>query len=94
MQLSLYIRYADTGFFAPSAALARPRAPSRVDLLHFGHSSQSDTYLLSKNHPLMTVAFDPQIGYGGVKTLTDASVRSCSGDLKAFKPSIMVGVRE
>lgn len=34
------------------------------------------------------------IGYGGVKTLTDASVRKCEGDLKAFKPSIIVGVRE
>ena len=32
------------------------------------------------------------IGYGGVKTLTDASVRKCEGDLKAFKPSIIVGV--
>jgi long-chain acyl-CoA synthetase len=32
------------------------------------------------------------IGYGRVKTLTDASVRNCQGDLSAFKPSIMVGV--
>jgi long-chain acyl-CoA synthetase len=31
-------------------------------------------------------------GYGRVKTLTDASVRNCQGDLSAFKPSIMVGV--
>lgn len=31
-------------------------------------------------------------GFGRVKTLTDASVRHCSGDLKAFKPSIMIGV--
>lgn len=34
------------------------------------------------------------LGYGGVKTLTDASVRNCEGDLKALKPSILVGVRE
>lgn len=33
-----------------------------------------------------------RIGYGGVKTLTDASVRNCVGDLKAYKPSIIVGV--
>ena len=31
-------------------------------------------------------------GYGRVKTLTDASVRHCKGDISAFKPSIMVGV--
>ncbi|KAJ3727394.1 long-chain-fatty-acid-CoA-ligase [Lentinula raphanica] len=31
-------------------------------------------------------------GYGRVKTLTDASVRKCKGDLAAFQPSIMVGV--
>ncbi|KAF8525618.1 acetyl-CoA synthetase-like protein [Hysterangium stoloniferum] len=32
------------------------------------------------------------IGYGRVKTLTDASVRNCLGDLRAFRPTIMVGV--
>ncbi|KAG2005532.1 long-chain-fatty-acid-CoA ligase [Coprinopsis cinerea AmutBmut pab1-1] len=31
-------------------------------------------------------------GYGRVKTLTDASVRNCQGDISAFKPTIMVGV--
>ncbi|KAJ1024337.1 hypothetical protein NDA18_004506 [Ustilago nuda] len=32
------------------------------------------------------------MGYGKVKTLTQASVRNCDGDIKAFKPSIMIGV--
>jgi long-chain acyl-CoA synthetase len=32
------------------------------------------------------------IGYGRVKTLTDASVRNCKGDISAFRPSVMVGV--
>nr|GAT48813.1 long-chain-fatty-acid-CoA ligase [Mycena chlorophos] len=32
------------------------------------------------------------IGFGRVKTLTDASVRNCDGDIKAFRPTIMVGV--
>lgn len=32
------------------------------------------------------------IGYGKVKTLTDASVRDCRGDIVELKPSIMVGV--
>ncbi|KAJ7092372.1 long-chain-fatty-acid-CoA-ligase [Mycena belliarum] len=31
-------------------------------------------------------------GFGRMKTLTDASVRNCDGDIKAFRPSIMVGV--
>ncbi|KZP02330.1 acetyl-CoA synthetase-like protein, partial [Athelia psychrophila] len=31
-------------------------------------------------------------GFGRVKTLTDASVRKCKGDLAAFRPSVMVGV--
>ena len=33
-----------------------------------------------------------QIGYGRIRTLTDASVRNCQGDLKAFRPTIMIGV--
>ncbi|WVN87664.1 uncharacterized protein L203_102850 [Cryptococcus depauperatus CBS 7841] len=32
------------------------------------------------------------IGYGRVKTLTDASVRECKGDITEFRPTIMVGV--
>ncbi|WWD03296.1 hypothetical protein V865_001347 [Kwoniella europaea PYCC6329] len=32
------------------------------------------------------------IGYGRVKTLTDASVRECKGDIAEFRPSILVGV--
>ncbi|KAJ9473915.1 Long-chain-fatty-acid--CoA ligase 1 [Pseudozyma hubeiensis] len=32
------------------------------------------------------------MGYGKVKTLTQQAVRKCDGDIKAFKPSIMIGV--
>ncbi|ODV62409.1 long-chain fatty acid-CoA ligase FAA4 [Ascoidea rubescens DSM 1968] len=32
------------------------------------------------------------LGYGGVKTLTDLSLRNCQGDLKEFKPTVMVAV--
>ncbi|KAJ7474482.1 long-chain-fatty-acid-CoA-ligase [Mycena galericulata] len=31
-------------------------------------------------------------GFGRVKTLTDASVRGCPGDIRCLRPSIMVGV--
>jgi long-chain acyl-CoA synthetase len=32
------------------------------------------------------------MGYGTPKTLTDASVRNCKGDLREFKPTILAGV--
>jgi long-chain acyl-CoA synthetase len=32
------------------------------------------------------------MGYGNPKTLSDNSVRNCNGDIREFKPSILVGV--
>lgn len=32
------------------------------------------------------------LGFGSVKTLTDMSVRNCFGDIRAFRPTIVVGV--
>ena len=32
------------------------------------------------------------MGYGSVKTLSDTSVKNCKGDLREFKPTILVGV--
>lgn len=32
------------------------------------------------------------LGYGRVKTLTDANVRNCKGDIEEFKPSVLIGV--
>ncbi|OAD66665.1 hypothetical protein PHYBLDRAFT_156644 [Phycomyces blakesleeanus NRRL 1555(-)] len=32
------------------------------------------------------------LGYGNPRTLTDASVRNCQGDIKEFSPTIMTGV--
>lgn len=32
------------------------------------------------------------LGYANVKTISDVSVKNCVGDMKAFKPTIMVGV--
>jgi long-chain acyl-CoA synthetase len=32
------------------------------------------------------------IGYGRVRTLVDSSVRNCKGDIKEFRPTIMIGV--
>ncbi|KAJ3244127.1 long-chain fatty acid-CoA ligase [Chytriomyces hyalinus] len=33
-----------------------------------------------------------QIGYGSVKTLTDASVRNCKGDIRELRPTVLAGV--
>jgi len=41
---------------------------------------------------LILLSVGMTFGYGRVKTLTDASVRKCKGDLREFRPSIMVGV--
>ncbi|KAG0144613.1 hypothetical protein CROQUDRAFT_47089 [Cronartium quercuum f. sp. fusiforme G11] len=41
---------------------------------------------------LTCISMGVVMGYGAVKTLTDASVRNCKGDIRAFKPTIMVGV--
>ena len=32
------------------------------------------------------------MGYGNPKTLSDTSVRNCNGDIREFKPTILVGV--
>lgn len=41
---------------------------------------------------LMTFYWGGIAGYANVKTLSDASCRNCVGDMKEFKPTIMVGV--
>jgi long-subunit acyl-CoA synthetase (AMP-forming) len=40
----------------------------------------------------LCIFFGLSLGYGTVKTLTDASVRECRGDFAAFRPSIITGV--
>ncbi|KAK4702079.1 long-chain acyl-CoA synthetase, partial [Phenoliferia sp. Uapishka_3] len=32
------------------------------------------------------------MGYGTIKTLTDTSVRNCVGDIRSFRPTILIGV--
>ncbi|KAI9710087.1 MAG: long-chain fatty acid-CoA ligase [Bogoriella megaspora] len=32
------------------------------------------------------------MGYGSIRTISDASVRNCKGDIREFKPTILVGV--
>lgn len=69
-----------------------------VHLSH--HFKDTDTYLayLPLAHIMEFVVelslffVGMPMGYGRVKTLTDQSVRRCIGDIRAFRPSIMVGV--
>lgn len=32
------------------------------------------------------------MGYGSIRTLSDASVRHCKGDMREFRPTVLVGV--
>jgi long-chain acyl-CoA synthetase len=32
-----------------------------------------------------------KIGYGSIRTLTDASVRNCKGDIGTLKPALLAG---
>ncbi|SCV71084.1 BQ2448_2672 [Microbotryum intermedium] len=41
---------------------------------------------------LSLLAVGARVGYATVKTLTDASVRNCAGDIRTLQPTIMVGV--
>jgi long-chain acyl-CoA synthetase len=41
---------------------------------------------------LVLLSVGMTFGYGKIKTLTDSSVRNCKGDLREFRPSVMVGV--
>ena len=71
-----------------------------VYLLLGHHFTYEDSYLayLPLAHvleyivELVMIFVGMPCGYGRVKTLTDASVRNCKGDISAFRPSIMVGV--
>ncbi|KIJ61721.1 hypothetical protein HYDPIDRAFT_176879 [Hydnomerulius pinastri MD-312] len=64
------------------------------------HLRSDDTFLayLPLAHILEYVvevtlyAVGMKTGYGRVKTLTDASVRNCKGDIVALRPTILVGV--
>jgi len=49
-------------------------------------------HILEYAAELILLSVGLTFGYGRIKTLTDASVRNCKGDLREFRPSIMVGV--
>ncbi|KAI7864480.1 hypothetical protein BDF14DRAFT_1833687 [Spinellus fusiger] len=40
----------------------------------------------------LCIFFGVTLGYGSIRTLTEASVRNCYGDIQEFKPTILTGV--
>lgn len=49
-------------------------------------------HILEYTFELATLYWGGILGYGTVKTISDASVRNCKGDIREFKPNIMCGV--
>lgn len=40
----------------------------------------------------LVLFFGATMGYGSTRTLSDTNVKNCAGDMRAFRPSILVGV--
>lgn len=40
----------------------------------------------------MSLYWGLKIGYGSPRTLSDSSMKNCSGDIKTFKPTVLIGV--
>ena len=48
-------------------------------------------HILEFVYELCSILWGGTIGYATVKTLTEASTRNCKGDIKEFRPTILVG---
>jgi long-subunit acyl-CoA synthetase (AMP-forming) len=48
-------------------------------------------HILEFVYELCAILWGGTIGYATVKTLTEASTRNCKGDIKEFRPTILVG---
>jgi long-chain acyl-CoA synthetase len=48
-------------------------------------------HILEFVYELCGILWGGTIGYATVKTLTEASTRNCKGDIKEFRPTILVG---
>lgn len=49
-------------------------------------------HILEFTFELAVLFWGGVLGYGTVKTISDTSVRKCNGDIREFKPHVMVGV--
>lgn len=48
-------------------------------------------HILEFVYELCAILWGGTIGYATVKTLTEASTRNCKGDIKEFRPTVLVG---
>jgi len=49
-------------------------------------------HILEFVYELCAILWGGTIGYATVKTLTEASTRNCKGDIKEFRPTVLVGI--
>ncbi|VVT56392.1 uncharacterized protein SAPINGB_P005035 [Magnusiomyces paraingens] len=49
-------------------------------------------HILEFTFELAVLFWGGVLGYGTVKTISDVSVRKCAGDIREFKPNVMIGV--
>lgn len=49
-------------------------------------------HILEFTFELLTLYWGGTLGYGTIKTLSDTSVINCVGDIREFKPNILIGV--
>jgi long-chain acyl-CoA synthetase len=48
-------------------------------------------HILEFVYELSGILFGVTLGYATIKTLTEASTRNCKGDIKEFRPTVIVG---
>jgi long-chain acyl-CoA synthetase len=70
-----------TTFFGPSGVGERDYLLCFLPLAH----------ILEFVYELCGILWGGTLGYATVKTLTEASTRNCKGDIKEFRPTILVG---
>lgn len=76
------------GVAGPAANISPNHIPPKSRLLAYLPAA----HILEFVFELATLYWGAVLGYGTVKTISDTSMRNCKGDIREFKPNIMVGV--
>ena len=72
-------------------ALGKTNFPGGLDENDFFLCFLPLAHILEFVYELCAILWGGTIGYATVKTLTEASTRNCKGDIKEFRPTILVG---
>ena len=70
--------------------LGKSANPGGIDEKDFVLCFLPLAHILEFVYELSAILWGCTIGYATVKTLTDASTRNCKGDIKEFRPTILV----